>query len=48
MVLTAPQTPEIIEDVDSSEIEQDEPTFISFDQPDNPETYIEQNTKQIL
>ena len=47
LVLTAPQTPEIIEDVDSSEIEQEEPTFISFDQPDNPETYIEQNTKQI-
>ena len=47
LVLTAPQTPEIIEDEDSSEIEQDEPTFISFDQPDNPETYIEQNTKQI-
>ena len=47
LVLTAPQTPEIIEDVDFSEIEQEEPTFISFDQPDNPETYIEQNTKQI-
>ena len=47
LVLTAPQTPETIEDVDSSEIEQEEPTFISFDQPDNPETYIEQNTKQI-
>ena len=47
LVLTAPQTPEIIEDVDSSEIEQEEPTFISFDQSDNPETYIEQNTKQI-
>ena len=47
LVLTAPQTPEIIEDVDSSEIEQEEPTFISFDQPENPETYIEQNTKQI-
>ena len=47
LILTAPQAPEIIEDVDSSEIEQEEPTFISFDQPDNPETYIEQNTKQI-
>ena len=47
LVLTAPQTPETIEDVDFSEIEQEEPTFISFDQPDNPETYIEQNTKQI-
>ena len=47
LVLTAPQTPEIIEEVDFSEIEQEEPTFIGFDQPDNPETYIEQNTKQI-
>ena len=47
LVLTAPQTPEIKEDVDISKIYQEEPTFISFDQPENPEAFIEQNTKQI-
>jgi len=46
LVLTAPQTPEIKEDIDISNIEE-EPTFISFDQPENPEAFIEQNTKQI-
>ena len=47
LVLTAPQTPEIKEDIDISKIDQEEPTFISFDQPENPEAFIEQNTKQI-
>ena len=47
LVLTAPQTPEIKEDIDISNIDQEEPTFISFDQPENPEAFIEQNTKQI-
>ena len=47
LVLTAPQTPEIKEDIDISNIDQEEPTLISFDQPENPEAFIEQNTKQI-
>ena len=47
LVLTAPQTPEIIEDINISKIDQEETTFISFDQPEDPETYIEQNTKKI-
>ena len=47
LVLTAPQTPEIKEDTDISNIDQEEPTLISFDQPENPEALIEQNTKQI-
>ena len=47
LVLTAPQNPEIKEDIDISKIDQEEPTFISFDQPENPEAFIEQNTKQI-
>ena len=47
LVLTAPQTPEIKEDIDISKIDQEEPTFVSFDQPENPEAFIEQNTKQI-
>ena len=47
LVLTAPQTPEIKEDIDISNIDQEEPKFISFDQPENPEAFIEQNTKQI-
>ena len=47
LVLTAPQTTEIKEDIDIFKIDQEEPTFISFDQPENPEAFIEQNTKQI-
>ena len=44
---TEMETPEIKEDIDISKIDQEEPTFISFDQPENPEAFIEQNTKQI-
>ena len=47
LVLTAPQTPEIKEVIVISNIDQEEPTLISFDQPENPEAFIEQNTKQI-